>query len=75
MSKFTDMKGQFPDPEKVKCKDCVFRDKTVVNIEGKDLFSGVTRCYCAKYQKGETNGKPHDVLFLNADCRYYKKDG
>ena len=75
MSKFTEMKGQFPDADKVKCRDCAFKDKTVIDVEGEQIACGVTRSYCDKYPKGKTNGKPHDVLFLNADCQYYKKDG
>lgn len=67
------MRGTFPDPEKIKCKDCKYRDKTVVVIEGKAHYCGVTRGECEKYKWGETMGKPHDVLFQNADCEFYEQ--
>lgn len=69
------MKGTFPDPKEIKCKDCAFRDKTVVKLGEKVLHVGVTKAFCKIYEKPpKTNGKPSAVLFQNADCKYYQKE-
>lgn len=67
------MKGQWPDPKKVRCKDCVFRDKTVLHLGDKVIPTGVVDCYCKQFPK-DTNGKPLEILFRNADCPFYKSD-
>lgn len=56
------------------CKDCTFRDKTVVEIGQKTIPVGVTRSYCQIYTKKISNGKPLPILFNGADCEYYVKD-
>lgn len=65
---FTPIHGQYPDAEKIACKDCAFRDKTVVKILGKTIPAGITKGACKMYEL-----KPHDVLFQNAPCQYYTK--
>ena len=66
---FTPMHGSFPDPEKIACKNCAFRDKTVVELLGKRVASGCTKGACEMYSL-----KPHAVLFNNAPCQYYQED-
>ena len=66
---FTPMHGSFPDPEKIACKNCAFRDKTVVELLGKRIASGYTKAACDMYSL-----KPHAVLFNNAPCQNYRKD-
>ena len=66
---FTPMHGSFPDPEKIACKNCAFRDKTVVELLGKRIASGYTKGSCEMYSL-----KPHAVLFNNAPCQNYRKD-
>ena len=69
------IKGQFPNKEKIICKDCVFRDKTLIELGGKEIPVGVTKAFCAKYEAPpKSNGKPHDVLFENRICEYYQKE-
>ncbi|HBL41293.1 MAG TPA: hypothetical protein DDY98_06915 [Ruminococcaceae bacterium] len=68
------MKGQWPNPNTIVCKDCAFRDKTVVDVGYRKIYAGVTKSWCDVYEKGVTNGKPHDILFQNAECKYYTKD-
>lgn len=69
---FDPIKPQTPDAKKILCMDCEYRDRTVLNINGKVLPVGATKMYCLKY-KNKT-GKPYDVLFKNADCERYKKE-
>ena len=69
------IKGQFPDRDKIICKDCKFRDKTVIELGEKEIPVGVTKAFCDMYQAPPaSNGKPHDVLFNNADCEFYVKE-
>lgn len=69
------MKGQWPNPKKIACKDCKHRDKTFVEIDGEKIFCGITKSFCDVYRKPpESNGKPHDVLFLNEDCEFFEKE-
>lgn len=71
----SELKGQFPDKNKIKCKDCIFRDHTVITIGDKTIPVGVTKAFCDAYQQPPaSNGKPHDVLFDNADCEFYAKE-
>lgn len=72
---FGPIKGQFPDPKKMRCRDCVNRDKTVLDIFDPPKPVGITKAFCDAYPAPPgSNGKPHDVLFLNADCQFYIKD-
>ena len=70
------MKGTWPDPEKIKCRKCKFRDKTTVEIDGKPIPFGITKCICDKYigVYAGGNDKPSEILFQNADCDYYEKE-
>lgn len=69
------IKGQFPDINNIICKDCVFRDKTTINLSDKKIPVGVTKAFCEKYQAPpKSNGKPHEVLFNNGDCVFYQKE-
>ena len=69
------MKGRFPDKTKIMCKDCIYRDKTVVNIGGKEIPVGITKSFCEMYQAPPaSNGKPSSVLFENSQCDFYEKE-
>ena len=69
------IKGQFPDKSTIICKDCVFRDKTEINLGEKKIPVGITKAFCEKYEAPpKSNGKPHEVLFNNGDCEFYKKE-
>lgn len=72
---FDPMFGSFPDGNEIKCKTCIHRDHTTVELDGKVIDVGTTKSFCAVYEKPpKTNGKPMDVLFHNADCEYYIKE-
>lgn len=73
---FTPIKGSWPDPKKVKCKDCKFRDRTAVEINGRMIYSGIVKSFCDKYVGYDKGGnyKPNEILFQNADCEYYEKE-
>ncbi len=67
--------GQFPDRDKIICKDCIFRDKTIVTINEKEIAVGVTKAFCQMFKEPpKSNGKPHEVLFNNEECELYIKE-
>lgn len=71
---FSPMIMQHPDSSKVKCKDCKFRDKTILMFNEKVIPVGITKCRCEKYLGTPHDmGKPHEVLFMNGECQYYEK--
>lgn len=69
------MMMQKADSNKIVCKDCVFRDKRTITIDDRIIPVGITKSFCKIYEKPpKTNGKPLDILFQNAECKYYMKD-
>lgn len=68
---FDPIKGQRPDADII-CKDCMFRDKTEIELCGKVVHSGVTKDTCIVFTDGLF--KPSDVLFAHAPCEFYVKD-
>lgn len=62
--------GQFPDQNKIRCRDCIFRLK--IPFADKDI--GPMNAYCHTYTKENSDGKPIDILFKNTNCKYYEKD-
>lgn len=69
------IKGQFPNREEIICKDCTFRDHTVINIGEKEIPVGITKGFCEKYPAPPgSNGKPHDILFEGGMCEYYEEE-
>ena len=68
------MKLQTADPAKISCRDCLYRDKTVVKVDGETLRVGITRDTCLVFDGKRGNWKPSDVYFQNADCMFYEKD-
>ena len=75
--RWTPITGTFPDENTILCKDCMFRDKTILEIGGK-IYTRITNDTCEKYTGyGTINGtgyKPHEILFNQGNCIYYKKD-
>ena len=63
------IKAQFPNPRKIQCKDCVFRDTTTLELDGETLYVGMTRDTCDRFEH-----KPYEVLFENAACIEYIKE-
>lgn len=60
------VKLEFPDEEKIQCKDCVFRLKDAKLPSG-TVIKGCTKGLCEVYKVN----KPHDVLWEGAECDYY----
>ena len=69
---FDPIKGFWPDPESIMCKDCIFRDRAEIDLGSKKIKCGITRAECEIYQK--PNYKPNAILFQKEKCEYYVKD-
>lgn len=69
------IKGQFPKKDEIICKDCMFRDKTILKLGKNKIPVGVTKAFCKQYQgPPKDNGKPHEILFENGICELYEKE-
>ena len=69
---FSPMKGQMADPEQIFCRNCAFRDKTEIKVDGTILKVGITKGQCDIYVY--PNRKPSDILFQEAPCDYWVQD-
>lgn len=69
---FSPIKGSTPNPNEIFCRDCAFRDKTVINVGNKVIPCGITKANCDIYV--EPNNKPSEILFQDAPCDYWTKD-
>lgn len=74
MRRFSEVHAQTANPYKMKCKDCDYRDRDTMIIEGKLILTGIMRDTCAIYDGKGGNWKPNSVYFQNEDCEFYKKD-
>lgn len=63
------VKVSFPDPRKIRCKDCKKRNKDEVKIGDSVVCVGATKSSCDAYKY-----KPNDILFHNYDCNFYEKE-
>lgn len=66
---FSPMIGQKPNPNKIKCRTCAFRDMTVITLDQKTIPVGITKSKCEMFE-----AKPRAILFQNADCEFYVKE-
>lgn len=67
---FDPIKASIPNKDKIRCRDCKYRERAVVEIEGKKVDFGSTKSSCLMFKYI----KPLDVLFNNADCPVYRKE-
>ena len=63
------IKGTFPNPRTIACKDCMFRDRARVVLDGDVIYVGITRDECGIYSH-----KPPAVLFRNEPCPDYQRE-
>lgn len=59
-------------PDDIVCKNCSFR-KADLKHDGKVIVHGYKNGYCKIYDE-TIGGKPNEILFENAKCKYYTKD-
>lgn len=57
----------------IKCKDCAFRKPDLVQND-RIIVKGYKNGYCKVYTPEISKGKPNDILFQSANCKYYAKE-
>lgn len=68
------MKMQTADPEKMVCKDCLYRDRTEITLDGKKVKVGVMRDTCLVFDGKRGNWKPTGVVLDGEPCLLYERD-
>ena len=68
------MKTQTADPNKMKCRDCIYRDSETVRANGNTVQIGIMRDTCLIFDGEKGRWKPSNVYFLNEDCIFYEQD-
>ena len=68
------MKMQVADPGRMRCRDCLYRDRDTMKIDGKIIRPGISRATCLVFDGKKGNWKPNNVYFQNEDCLLYEYD-
>ena len=72
---FTPIHGQFPDREKIQCRNCMFRKKVLVTIDDQTMDIGAGKSFCDIFPgPPEDNGKPVPIMFNQQTCPYKIKE-
>lgn len=69
-----EMHMQTADPEKIRCRDCIYRDRDTMKIDGKVIQTGIMRGTCLIFDGKRGNWKPTRVTLENGDCMFYDKE-
>jgi hypothetical protein len=67
MDHYEILHAQHPDPDKISCKDCAYKNG------GGMQYPRFTKSNCEKYPVGRCD-KPGKVLFLNTKCELYEHE-
>lgn len=70
----TDWVGVHPDPEKVICRDCVYRLRDSETRKEIVLKHPHLSRFCSGICEKYPDDKPDEILFDNAPCPHYKKE-
>jgi len=69
-----EIRAQNADPNKMVCRDCIYRERDTMKIEGKLIQTGIMRGTCLIFDGKNGNLKPNNVYFRNEHCPFYEKD-
>ena len=69
-----EVRAQNADPERMQCRDCIYRDKDTMEIEGKLIQTGVMRGRCLVFDGKRGRWKPNGVYFNGEPCIMYEQD-
>lgn len=58
--------------EPQQCKDCFFRDKTAVELNGVRKECGWSKDFCHMFEYPYS--KPNEVMHNTGECDYYEKE-
>ena len=68
------MKMQTANKDTIQCKDCLYRDRAFVTVDGEKLETGITKDTCMIFDGKKGNWKPNGVYFRNERCPMYEPD-
>ena len=68
------MRMQNADPNKMPCRDCIYRDRDTMVIDGDVVQTGIMRGTCVFFDGKRGNWKPNAVYFQNEPCLIYEWD-
>ena len=57
---------QTADPGKMRCRDCIYRERDTIVIDGKKVYAGVMRATCLIFDGKRGNWKPNSVYLAIA---------
>ena len=68
------MKMQTANKDTIPCRNCIYRDKAFVIIDGEKLETGITKDTCLIFDGKKGNWKPNNVYFHSEMCVFYERD-
>ena len=69
-----EMHMQTADPEKMICKDCLYRDRETMVVGGKKVPVGVMRDTCLVFDGKNGRWKPTAIVLDSGNCLMYERD-
>lgn len=68
------MRTQTADPNKIHCRDCLYREKDTMKIDGEVVQTGIMRGTCLVFDGKRGNWKPTSVTLDGERCPLYEWD-
>lgn len=69
-----DMHMQTADPKRMRCRDCLYRDRETMVLCGEKVLVGVMRDTCLVFDGKRGNWKPTSVVLDGGNCPFYELD-
>lgn len=69
-----EVRMQTADPNRIQCRDCIYRDRDTMVLGGKKIQTGVMRGRCMIFDGKKGNWKPTSVVMRNENCLFYEHD-
>lgn len=70
----SEVRAQAADPNRIRCRDCIYRDRDTMVIDGETIQTGVMRGRCLMFDGKSGNWKPIHVTMYNENCMFYEQD-
>lgn len=70
----TEVRAQTADPNKIACRDCIYRDQETLKIDGKVIQVGIMRATCLIFDGKKGRWKPDGVDLGGQPCPFYEQD-
>jgi len=70
----TEMHMQTADPGKIRCRDCIYRERDTMLLDGKVVQTGIMRGTCLIFDGKHGNWKPTSVTLDGGSCLFYEQE-